>query len=58
MEITPEFISELRFENATPELIKQFLWIVDNEPNDLLRVCARVWLQDNVCKILKSFHIN
>lgn len=57
MEITPEFISELRFENATPELIKQLLSIVDNEPNDLLRVCARVWLQDNACKILKKMFV-
>lgn len=54
MEITPEFISELKYEDCDKELIKKFLYIVENEPNDLLRVCARVWLSDNACKILKD----
>lgn len=57
MEITPEFISELRYENCDTEMIKKLLHIVDNEPNDLLRVCARVWLADNVCKILKRIYV-
>lgn len=53
MEITPEFISELRHENCDVDMIKKLLYIVDNEPNDLLRVCARVWLGDNACHVLK-----
>lgn len=56
MEITPEFISDLRYENCDRDLIRKLLYIVDNEPNDLLRVCARVWLSDNVCKILKDVY--
>lgn len=54
MEITPEFISDLRYEDCNLDLIKRLLYIVDNEPNDLLRVCARVWLSDNACKIIKE----
>lgn len=54
MNITPEFISDLRYENCDVEIIKKLLYIVDNEPNDLLRVCARVWLNDNTVKILKG----
>lgn len=56
MEITPEFISDLRYENCDVDLIRKLLYIVDNEPNDLLRVCARAWLSDNVCKILKDVY--
>lgn len=56
MDITPEFISDLRYENCDAELIKRLLHIVDNEPNDLLRVCARVWLADNAVKILKGIY--
>lgn len=57
MELTPEFISDLRYENATVEIIGKLLYIVDNEPNDLLRVCARVWLQENAIKLLKTHYI-
>ena len=56
MDITPEFISDLRYENCDVELIKKLLFIVENEPNDLLRVCARVWLSDNAVKILKDLY--
>lgn len=59
IEITPEFISDLRYENCDVELIKKLLIICENEPNDLLRVCARVWLSDNSVKILKDiYHAN
>lgn len=53
--MTAEEISELKLENATDEVIRELLRITSEEPNDLIRVCARVWLADNVIKLLKHY---
>ena len=55
MEITPEFISELKYNNVSKEIVENLVYITENEPNDLLRVCARVWLQDHAVKLMKDF---
>lgn len=54
--MTAEEISELRLENATTEIIRELLRITSEEPNDLIRVCARVWLQDHAIKLLKRHY--
>lgn len=53
-EITTDFISELRIENATDELVKELILITETNPNDLLRVFARSWIQENAIKLLKN----
>ena len=53
--MTAEEISELKLENATTEIIRELLRITSEEPNDLIRVCARVWLQDHAIKLLKRY---
>jgi len=53
--MTAEEISELKLENATTEIIRELIRITSEEPNDLIRVCARVWLQDHAIKLLKRY---
>lgn len=53
-EITTDFISELRIENASDELVKELILITETNPNDLLRVFARSWIQENAIKLLKT----
>lgn len=53
-EITTDFISELRIEHVTDDIIKQLITITESNPDDLLRVFARVWLQENAIKLLKN----
>lgn len=53
-EITTDFISELRIENASDEIVKELISITETNPNDLLRVFARSWIQENAIKLLKN----
>lgn len=55
-DITPDFISQLKLENATDDLLKQLLEISQNNPDDLLRGFARAWLQMNAIPLLKKFY--
>lgn len=55
-EITPEFISALKLNDATDEIIKELLDISENNPDDLLRGFARAWLQMNAIHLLKKFY--
>lgn len=52
--ITVETISNLRPELVDKKTLKRLIDIIENEPDDLLRVVARVWMGDNAHKILKT----
>lgn len=54
--LTPDIISALKFNEVTDEMVKELLYISENNPDDLLRGFARVWLQDNAIKLLKKFY--
>lgn len=55
-EITPDFISALKLEDSTDEIVKNLLLISENNPDDLLRGLARVWLQMHAITLLKKFY--
>lgn len=52
--MTADEISELKLENVTNETIQKLIHISLTEPNDLIRVCARVWLQDHAIQLLNQ----
>lgn len=56
MNITADEISALKLTDATDETIKELLVIAENNPDDLLRGLARVWLQMHAITLLKKFY--
>lgn len=56
MNITSDEISALKLADANDETIKTLLVIAENNPDDLLRGLARVWLQNHSITLLKKFY--
>ena len=56
MNITADEISALKLQDANDETIKLLLEISENNPDDLLRGLARVWLQMHAITLLKKFY--
>lgn len=53
-ELTVECISSLRPEAVDRKTLQALIDIIENEPDDLLRVVARVWMGDNAHRIIKT----